>query len=232
MRVRTSTWKSRPASDGVWPSPLCWKSTGWHGLGGTWKASLRPYCQSLCEPGPWHCRGGWWTDGGYISWRPDTLELIVDGIEHKGTKGPGRTCRATALHRAAGAWLAHPRQALPSLGPCSGLLLPAVNWWGTVIPGPRFTATTATVTMTMTRRRRTFAQSQSHQRLKTKKKSYGKRKPLRARALSPQRWRGTIVTRRRTMWRLPAATSGIRTHLLTASRKIGSSLHHAHYLQE
>ena len=24
-------------------------------------------------------------DGGYISWRPDTLELIVDGIEHKGT---------------------------------------------------------------------------------------------------------------------------------------------------
>ena len=25
------------------------------------------------------------TDGGYISWRPDTLELIVYGIEHKGT---------------------------------------------------------------------------------------------------------------------------------------------------
>ena len=25
------------------------------------------------------------TDGGYISWRPDTLELVVDGIEHKGT---------------------------------------------------------------------------------------------------------------------------------------------------
>ena len=25
------------------------------------------------------------TDGGYISWRPDTLELIVDGIEHKST---------------------------------------------------------------------------------------------------------------------------------------------------
>ena len=25
------------------------------------------------------------TDGGYISWRPDTLELIVDGIEDKGT---------------------------------------------------------------------------------------------------------------------------------------------------
>ena len=26
----------------------------------------------------------WLTDGGYISWRPDTLELIVDGIEYKG----------------------------------------------------------------------------------------------------------------------------------------------------
>ena len=25
------------------------------------------------------------TDCGYINWRPDTLELIVDGIEHKGT---------------------------------------------------------------------------------------------------------------------------------------------------
>ena len=25
------------------------------------------------------------TDGGYISWRPDMLELIDDGIEHKGT---------------------------------------------------------------------------------------------------------------------------------------------------
>ena len=27
----------------------------------------------------------WLMDGGYISWRPDTLELIVDDIEHKGT---------------------------------------------------------------------------------------------------------------------------------------------------
>ena len=27
----------------------------------------------------------WLLEGGYISWRPDTLELIVDGIEHKGT---------------------------------------------------------------------------------------------------------------------------------------------------
>ena len=25
------------------------------------------------------------TDGGYISWRLNTLELIVEGIEHKGT---------------------------------------------------------------------------------------------------------------------------------------------------
>ena len=25
------------------------------------------------------------TDGGFIRWRPDTLELIVNGIEHKGT---------------------------------------------------------------------------------------------------------------------------------------------------
>ena len=28
---------------------------------------------------------GWLMDGGYISWRPDTLGLIVDGMDHKGT---------------------------------------------------------------------------------------------------------------------------------------------------
>ena len=27
----------------------------------------------------------WLMDGGCISWRPNTLELIVDGIEHKST---------------------------------------------------------------------------------------------------------------------------------------------------
>ena len=83
-RTRTKVHKSRPVSDGAWPSPLCRKSAGWHGPGGTWKARPRPYCPRLCEPGPWHCWGRL-RGGGYISWRPDTLGLIVDGIEHKST---------------------------------------------------------------------------------------------------------------------------------------------------
>ena len=48
----------------------------------------------------WHCWGRL-TEGGYISWRPDTLGLIVDGIEPQGHQpsGPGRICRATAPAR-------------------------------------------------------------------------------------------------------------------------------------
>ena len=75
--------------------------------------------------------------------------------------------------------------------------------WGIGIAGPRFTVlalTTTTVAMTL--RWRIFAQSQSHRMMK--KKSYGKRKPWRVRAMSPRRWRGMIVTGRRTMPCYPA----------------------------
>ena len=176
----------------------------------------------------------WLTDGGYISWRLDTLELIVDGIEHKGTSLvdlAGHVMRERRTEPLVhGLPIRH--GALQSSRLRSGMLMPAVNWWGTDAAGPRFTATT-TATMTMARRRSTYAQSQSNQRLKTKKKkSYGKRKPLRARALIPRGWRRMIATGRKTTRCLPTVTSRIRTHLLTGSRTIRSSLHHAHYRRE
>ena len=86
MRAMTwrKVWKSRPASDGAWPSPLRRKSAGRHGPGGTWKAKPMAILPKTVRARALALLGRL-TDGGYISWRPDTLGLIVDGIEHKGT---------------------------------------------------------------------------------------------------------------------------------------------------
>ena len=62
----------------------------------------------------------WLTDGGYISWKPDTLELIVDGIEHKGTNLVELARHVVRQRRA--------EPALPSSRPRSGVLMPAMNW--------------------------------------------------------------------------------------------------------
>ena len=159
------------------------------------------------------------TDGSYISCRPDILELIVDGIEHKSTNlvdlldmlcnNAMQNCWCMP-HRAC-------CSSLPSWLLCSGARMAAVNWWGTGVAGPWFTALTLT---TAIMRRRMFVKSQSHQMMKRQreKKSYRKRKPLRLRAMSPRRWQRMIVTRRRIMPRCPTATSRIRTHFLTGRR--------------
>ena len=155
------------------------------------------------------------TDGGYISWRPDTLEL---------------TCPVTVPRWAPGAWLARPTTGLcrvrsqaqaclcqPWTGEEKTLLAPDLQWQGQ----QRWWWHGGGGCSHKVRAIRGW-------RLK-KKKSYGKRKPLRACALIPSWWRRTIATGRRTTRRLPTVTSGIIARLLTGSRTIRSSLHHSHY---